>query len=346
MEIYGKNKYKGQKLVSSFLPRKKYVCHYRNLRTYLENGMILKKIHRVLTFKQTFFLKSFVDYCTEKRSKSKTDFGKRLYKDLVNSNFGKFVENVRNRLKCYFCHSADRAKKLISHNNYYGLTIINQNFIIVYHKQYQVKMDKAYPVGFSILELSKEFMFRQYYTFIKPALQNNCTVYFSDTDSLGLLVYGIKNPIKKLTKIMDFSNYPTEHPLHCRKNESKLGFFKDEVRGNSINSFVGMRSKTYALDITKSNGSKTMKTTCKGIRKSYKKELQFSTFLKCLEGFNSHEVTQHALRSFDYNMHSIKMKRRAFSSFDDKRYLTCPIHSLPYGSKYIKYIKNNECPLC
>ena len=34
------------KLISSFLPKKKYVLHYKNLKQYLEMGLVLKKVHR------------------------------------------------------------------------------------------------------------------------------------------------------------------------------------------------------------------------------------------------------------------------------------------------------------
>ena len=35
-----------EKRVSSFHPKKNYVLHYKNLKQYLEEGMILKKVHR------------------------------------------------------------------------------------------------------------------------------------------------------------------------------------------------------------------------------------------------------------------------------------------------------------
>ena len=37
---------KTEKLISSFLPKNNYVLHYKNLKQYLEEGMILKKVHR------------------------------------------------------------------------------------------------------------------------------------------------------------------------------------------------------------------------------------------------------------------------------------------------------------
>ena len=38
------------KLICSFLPKKNYVVHYKNLKQYLQEGMILKKVHRGIKF--------------------------------------------------------------------------------------------------------------------------------------------------------------------------------------------------------------------------------------------------------------------------------------------------------
>ena len=45
-------KFSSTKLAPNLLPKKKYICHIRNLQFYLRHDVVLDKVHRVLTFKQ------------------------------------------------------------------------------------------------------------------------------------------------------------------------------------------------------------------------------------------------------------------------------------------------------
>ena len=55
-----------KKLIPNLGNRTNYVAHYRDLQLYLFLGMKLTKIHRVLEFKQSDWMKKYIDFNTEK----------------------------------------------------------------------------------------------------------------------------------------------------------------------------------------------------------------------------------------------------------------------------------------
>ena len=50
------------------------VIHIRNLKQGLNNGLVLKKVRRVIKFNQKTWLKSCIEINTELRKKAKNDF--------------------------------------------------------------------------------------------------------------------------------------------------------------------------------------------------------------------------------------------------------------------------------
>ncbi len=68
------------KLVPNLQDKINYVVHYCNLKQYLTLGTKVTKIHRVLVFQQCPWLKSYIDFNTEKRKHAANDFEKDFYK--------------------------------------------------------------------------------------------------------------------------------------------------------------------------------------------------------------------------------------------------------------------------
>ena len=90
---------KSKKLISDWTDKKNYLIHYRMLKFYVRHGMIVEKVHEIISFKQSKWLESYISFNTRKRNKAKNEFEKDFFKLLVNAAFGKFLENVRNRLE-------------------------------------------------------------------------------------------------------------------------------------------------------------------------------------------------------------------------------------------------------
>lgn len=340
-------KYSATKLGATLEDREHYVLHYMNLKTYVRLGLRLKKIHRVLAFTQSDFLKQYINQCTLLRQKATTDFGKRLWKLFSNSVFGKFIEQVRNHLHVNLCTTPEKTSAIITQPGFSNFKIISENLVAIFSKQTPVIMNKAFPVGFTILERSKEYVFQQFYEVIRPNL-TNClvTVIMSDTDSLCLQIKSKERNVdhlRKLGEYLDFSNYSSDHANYSVANANKLGYWKDELQGAEMTNFIGLRSKTYAFCVN--NNYEKFHSKCKGVSKGYKKNIRFEAFEKCISRISSKSVKQFRIQAKNHIVNTVQIKKVCFTSFDDKRYiLNCGIHSVPYGSKYV--LGNNKSKSC
>ena len=90
-----------KKLSATFRKREKYVCHGLNLKLYIELGLKLEKIHRVVEFNQADFMREFVDECSRKRREAVAEIDSLINKRIINSVFGKMVNNSNFNLLVY-----------------------------------------------------------------------------------------------------------------------------------------------------------------------------------------------------------------------------------------------------
>ena len=60
--------------------------------------MRLTKIHEVLKFRQTDWMKKYIDFKTKKRTNAANSFQKDFFKLMINSAYGKTMENLEKRI--------------------------------------------------------------------------------------------------------------------------------------------------------------------------------------------------------------------------------------------------------
>ena len=94
------------KLVPNLGNKSKYVVHYKKFQSYLLLRMKLTKTHRILKFKQSGWLKKYIDFNTDKRKNAANSLEKDFFKLMNNSVFGKAMENLRKRISSKFVNNA------------------------------------------------------------------------------------------------------------------------------------------------------------------------------------------------------------------------------------------------
>ena len=97
-----------------------YGLHYRNFQQYLSLGMKLTKIHMVLKLKQSDWRKEYIDFNPEKRTNATNNFEKYFLKLIINSVYGKTIENFRKRINVRLLNNERDFKIHQQTNSYYS----------------------------------------------------------------------------------------------------------------------------------------------------------------------------------------------------------------------------------
>ena len=334
-KIKPKNYTKSKKLICDWSDEKKYLIHYRMLKFYVRHGMIVEKIHEIISFKQSKWLESYICSNTQKPNQAKNEFEKDFFKILVNAAFGKFLENVRNRLELELIKK-DNIKRIIDQQSkltFNGIQKSYENHYSYTYEKNEVVMDKAICVGFTILELSKLHMYETYYDTLQPYFgQENLQLHYIDTDGmiLSMKTENIIKDLKNLEDIFDFSNLDKNHELYSEKNKKIIGKFKNECPKNIwIDEFVCLRSKAYSFKCKNKDESKNK---IKGISKSQSKHIKFEGYYNCLFGREYQgECNTYIIRSINHEMVLQEVKKSTLSIFDDKRCYINETKSIPWN---------------
>ena len=83
-----------KKLIRNLGNKTNYVVPHRNLQLYFSSWMKLTKIHEVLKFKQSDWMKKYIDFNNKKRTNAGNSFEKDFLKLMINSVYGKTMENL------------------------------------------------------------------------------------------------------------------------------------------------------------------------------------------------------------------------------------------------------------
>lgn len=326
---------KHKKLLLNLHDKKNYVLHYRTLKFALASGMKLKKIHKVLQFKQSKWLKPYIDLNTIERTNATNDFDQNLFKLASNAIFGKSMENVRKHVDVKLSNKWDGrfgAKNLIARPNFKHRVIFNENLVAIEMAKTNINIFKPIIVGVSILEISKINMYRFHYDFMIEKFKEKCKLCYTDTDSF---IYHVESfdayeIIKANPEKFDTSGYAPNNPYKIELCNKKVpGIMKDETNGVCITEFVGLRSKMYSIKV---NNNKVIKRA-KGVKNNIlNKKITFEKYFECIKNHCSYYNKQCTIKSLLHNVYSVEQTKRMLDPFDDKRYvLENNIDTLAWG---------------
>lgn len=318
------------RLITHLLGVKNYAIHYTVLKQVLELGLVLKKVHRVLAFNQSLWLRPYIDFNTEMRKNAQNDFEKDYYKLKINSLYGRCLMNVRKHNNIEIVNQRRRGIKLTASPALMNFKILNNDLSVFQLKKVEVKLTTPIYVGFSVLELSKHKMYDFYYNTLKREYGDRMSLILTDTDSfiLRLKTENMYEDLKRYQDLLDCSGYPRDHMLYSEANKKVVGKFKDEYPNQIISKVVAVRSKMYSIKA--SDGS--VKKVGKGIvRPTLKNNVTFDDYERCVLENRVKFVENVSIRSTNHIIHTMRQKRLALNPTDTKRYQVDGIKTLAFG---------------
>ena len=312
------------KLVPNLMNKEKYVVHYRNLQFYMPQGMKLTKVHKVLEFNEKPWMEPYIRFNTDLRKKAKSAFEKDFYKLMNNSVFGKTMENPRKPVNIKLVRTDgtenEKIRKIIAKPNFNRRVKFSDELSAIPVNKTNPMLNKPIYVGFSVLDLSKKLMYKWYYNNLKKRYRENCTLLYTDTDSLlvDIKTHNIYKDMAESKDKYDFSDYPKDHPLYGELNKKILGKMKDECAGIPIAEYVGLRPKLYSI----LRSDEQLIKKAKGIKKYVlKKQINFENYKDTLFNKTKSKHSMNMLRSVKHNIYGLTVKKATLSPLDTKRYI-------------------------
>ncbi|XP_037806202.1 uncharacterized protein LOC119600179 [Lucilia sericata] len=319
---------KQKKLITDLNNKTNYVIHYKNLQQCIENGLILKKIHRILKFNQSDWLKKYIDLNNQHRTLAKNSFEQNFFKLLNNAVYGKTMENVDKRKDIKIVSEWENrgkrlgARALIAKPNFHSKLEINENMVVIEMRRAKTVYNKPIYIGFSVLELSKWKMYNFHYDYMKPKYLDNINLNYMDTDSF---IYDIRtndlyDDIRNdITTHFDTSAYPKDNIYNIPLvNKKVLGMMKDECNGKVIKEFIGLRAKMYSVKIDRVE--KEIKKI-KGVKQYVTAKLSINNFRECLQEKKLYHDSMYIFRSKVHQIYTQHIRKLTLSYLDDKRFI-------------------------
>ena len=121
--------------------------------------MKLTKIHKILRFKQSDWMKIYINFNTEKRKNVTNKLEKTFFKLIISSVYGKTMENLRRRISVTIVNNEKDFLKHVSKLTYVSRKIFSKNYVAIHEIKPVLRLKKPIYVGFTVLESSQWLMY-------------------------------------------------------------------------------------------------------------------------------------------------------------------------------------------
>lgn len=341
-----------RKLLSVLENRKSYICHGEMLKYLLLHGLIITKINNVIEFKQKKFCAGYIEELVEMRRNEKDDLTREILKLLINSIYGKLLQNPRTFESIQLLNLEDDfdSKLLaLSSIKMEKRTILSDNLVAVHYSPRKICLDSLIAAGVTISEFGKLELYKFHYDYIKQNKFGKAKLCYIDTDSLTYLIESedISSYISSMSGALDNSVYQASCAHYSTNNKGKIGYFVDEYPNSVILEGVFVKPKAYSFKYV-TNGSFSEKKRLKGVTRNVIKNINFDHYKNTVLGLSMDssnkikyiknkehiylEAKNAFIKSHKNSLYTILADKIILSSFDDKRYQEeNKIDTLAYG---------------
>ena len=134
------------KLAPDLMSKKNYIIHYRNLKYYISQGLMFKKVHRILEFKQSAWIKPYIDFDTQKTKKVTNEADKNHFKLSNNAVCDKTMGNMRKRIKIRIV----KTQKDFLRPTYISYKFFGKRLVAIHEKKEQLTLNKTIYAGCTV----------------------------------------------------------------------------------------------------------------------------------------------------------------------------------------------------
>ena len=263
------------------------MVHIQALDQALKHGLKLKKVHRVIEFQQSRWMKAYIMLNKRLRTAPKNEFEKDFFKLMNNSIFGKTMENIRNLKNTKLVTSDKRYLKYVMKPNFKDGFPFSKHLFAVEMEKTKITMNMPVYLGQAILDLSKTIMYEFHYDYMRPKYGSKANLCYMDTDSFDY-----------------------------EKNHEKSAWW-NQLGGKIMAEFAGLRAKMYAY---RKIDKEVEEKSCKGTKNCVVSEgLTFDDYKTCLFDGKTIYREQTLFENKKHEVYTVNKHKVALNRDDDKR---------------------------